>query len=128
MNNIAIIGAGAWGTALAIQAQRAGRRVTLWARDPDRARDIAATRRNPNLPGATLPVEITVTNTMLTADLLLLAVPVQHMRAVATGLPPGPVAICAKGVELGSLNPDHPDRVLPAEEVAWLARILWASQ
>jgi phage repressor protein C with HTH and peptisase S24 domain len=34
----------------------------------------------------------------------------------------------AKSVELGSLNPDHPDRVLPAEEVAWLARILWASQ
>ncbi|HJS87866.1 MAG TPA: 2-dehydropantoate 2-reductase N-terminal domain-containing protein, partial [Acetobacteraceae bacterium] len=38
MNEIAVIGAGAWGTALAIQANRAGNAVTLWARDPARAR------------------------------------------------------------------------------------------
>ena len=103
MNNVAVIGAGAWGTALAIQAHRAGRRVILWARDPARAREMAETRRNPNLPSAVLPAEITVTNTLPTADLLLLAVPVQYLRAVAADLPPGPVAICAKGVERGTL-------------------------
>ena len=103
MNSIAVIGAGAWGTALAIQAHRAGRRVTLWVRDPDRAREIAATRRNPNLPSATLPAEITVTNILPTADLLLLAVPVQHLRAVASRLSKAPEAICAKGVELDTL-------------------------
>ena len=59
-----MIGAGAWGTALAIQATRAGNRVTLWARDPARAAVLAATRENPRLPGVTLPEAITVT-TML---------------------------------------------------------------
>lgn len=104
MNNIAIIGAGAWGTALAIQAHRAGRSVTLWARDPARAHDIAATRRNPHLPGVALPADITVTNIMPVADLMLLVVPVQHLRAVANRLPPeGAVVVCAKGVELGTL-------------------------
>ncbi len=117
MNSIAIIGAGAWGTALAIQAHRAGRNVTLWARDPDRARDIAATRRNPNLPGAILPAEIIVTNKLPSADLLLLAVPVQHVRAVAASLPKGAVAICAKGVELGTL-------ALPLEIILRPAAIL----
>jgi phage repressor protein C with HTH and peptisase S24 domain len=34
----------------------------------------------------------------------------------------------AKTIELGSLNPEHPDRVLPADHVVWLARIMWASQ
>ena len=103
MNSIAIIGAGAWGTALAIQAHRAGRRVTLWARDPERAREIGATRRNPNLPRAVLPAEIAVTNTIPTADMLLLVVPVQHMRAVVASLPPAALVVCAKGVELGTL-------------------------
>ncbi len=46
MNSVAVIGAGAWGTALALQAHRAGRRVTLWARDAARAAEIARTREN----------------------------------------------------------------------------------
>ena len=117
MNSIAVIGAGAWGTALAIQAHRAGRRVTLWARDPARAREIATTRHNPNLPSAVLPAEITVTNTLPTADLLLLAVPVQHLRAVAARLPACAMAVCAKGVELGTL-------ALPLEILACPAAVL----
>jgi glycerol-3-phosphate dehydrogenase (NAD(P)+) len=43
---IAVLGAGAWGTALAIQAARAGHEVGLWARDPARAAALAATREN----------------------------------------------------------------------------------
>jgi glycerol-3-phosphate dehydrogenase (NAD(P)+) len=104
MNSVAVIGAGAWGTALALQAHRAGRQVTLWARDPARAAAIAATRENPRLPGVTLPAEIAVVSALPRADLLLLTVPMQHLRAIAAGLPPGgPLVCCAKGIEADSL-------------------------
>jgi glycerol-3-phosphate dehydrogenase (NAD(P)+) len=104
MNSVAVVGAGAWGTALAIQAFRAGRQVTLWARDPARAAAIASSRHNPRLPGHALPAPIAVTHALPSADLLLLAVPLQHLREVAGRLPPGgPVAVCAKGVETGTL-------------------------
>jgi len=61
MSKVAVIGAGAWGTALAIQAARAGNGVTLWARDPVRAQALAGTRENPRLPGVKLPGAIEVT-------------------------------------------------------------------
>jgi glycerol-3-phosphate dehydrogenase (NAD(P)+) len=95
-SRVAVIGAGAWGLALAMQARRAGRTVTLWARDPAR---IGA-----RLPGIALPAEIAVTGTLPAADLVLLAVPLQHLRGVAAGLPPGgPLICCAKGIEAGTL-------------------------
>jgi glycerol-3-phosphate dehydrogenase (NAD(P)+) len=116
MSRIAIIGAGAWGTALAIQAARAGREVTLWARDPARAGDIAMRRENPRLPGIAIDKAITVTADFatLSADLFLLAVPVQHLRAVAQGLPAGPAVICAKGIEAAT-------GLMPSEMLAELA-------
>jgi glycerol-3-phosphate dehydrogenase (NAD(P)+) len=107
MSSIAVIGAGAWGTALAIQAARAGAQVTLWARDPDRAAAIAAARENPRLPGCRLPDAITVTAALPAgADACLLAVPMQHLRGVLTQLPPGagPLVVCVKGVETGTLR------------------------
>ncbi len=105
MNSVAVIGAGAWGTALAIQALRAGRAVTLWARDPDRAAAIASSRHNPRLPGHALPAPIAVTTQPPAADLVLLAVPLQHLREIAARLPPGgPVVVCAKGVEANTLQ------------------------
>jgi glycerol-3-phosphate dehydrogenase (NAD(P)+) len=105
MRRVTVIGAGAWGTALAVQAVRAGGAVTLWARDPARAATIAAERVNPRLPGVALPADLRVTDTLAgcDADLLLLAVPVAHLRAVAARLPAGPVVVCAKGVEAGTL-------------------------
>lgn len=104
MNEVAVIGAGAWGTALAVQAARAGRRVALWARDPARAAEMAATRRSPRLPGVVLAPAITVVSQLPEAPVTLLAVPLQHMRAVAAGLPgAGIVAVCAKGVEGATL-------------------------
>ncbi len=105
MNRVAVIGAGAWGTALAIQAARAGNEVTLWARDPARAAAIAATRENPRLPGIRLPGAIAVTAELpAQADAMLLVVPVQHMRAVVAKLPPSgpPLLVCGKGVEAGT--------------------------
>ena len=84
MSSVAVIGAGAWGTALAMQAARAGNSVTLWARDPTRAATIAASRENPHLPGMRLPDPIAVSSALPSAaDLALLAVPTQHLRGVA---------------------------------------------
>jgi glycerol-3-phosphate dehydrogenase (NAD(P)+) len=104
MSDVAVIGAGAWGTALAIQAARAGGRVVLWARDPARAALIQATRENPRLPGHRLPDDIAVTFRLPAADLVVLAVPLQHLRGVALELPPGgPLLCCAKGVEAATL-------------------------
>jgi glycerol-3-phosphate dehydrogenase (NAD(P)+) len=105
MSSIAVIGAGAWGTALALQAARAGNRVVLWARDPVRAASIAASRDNPRLPGVQLPPEIAVTAMRPTAaDLTLLAVPMQFVRATLPHLPAAPLVLCAKGLETGTLR------------------------
>jgi glycerol-3-phosphate dehydrogenase (NAD(P)+) len=104
MNSVLVVGAGAWGTALALQAHRAGRRVTLWARDPSRAAALADARENPRLPGVRLPQAVEIITEFPDADLVLLAVPLQHLREVAATLPPGgPLVCCAKGIEMGTL-------------------------
>src|ERR1700712_5466388 len=61
-NSVAVIGAGAWGTALAAVAARAGRDVILYARDAASAASIAGTRANPKLPDLRLPANIAITN------------------------------------------------------------------
>src|SRR5215472_13835795 len=96
MSRIAVVGAGAWGTALAIQAERAGNNVSLWARTvPPIAR----------LPGVQLPATISVSAGMpQSADLTLLAVPMQFMRPVLPDLPRAPVVACAKGLETTTLK------------------------
>lgn len=107
MNDIAVIGAGAWGTALAVQAARAGNRVRLWARDPERGAMLNRTRENPRLPGVLLADNIAVDHDIRAgAAAYLLVVPTQHLRAVIAGLPLGArnLVICAKGVEAGSLR------------------------
>lgn len=102
MSSLAVIGAGAWGTALAIQAARAGTEVTLWARDPTRARAMAQTSENPRLPGVTLPPTVHITpNLPSNPGPKLLAVPLQHLRPIAAQLS-GPFVCCAKGVETGT--------------------------
>lgn len=116
MSDVVVIGAGAWGTALAIQASRAGNRVTLWARS--HAATIAATRVSPRLLGYPLSPSIRVTGDMpASADLILLVVPTQHLRAILPGLPAGPVVVCAKGLETATrhlplevLQDVHPGR------------------
>ena len=64
---IAVVGAGAWGTALANCAARAGREVTLWARDPAAVADMVATRESPRLPGVRLDERVAATGAI--ADL-----------------------------------------------------------
>jgi len=109
-NSVAVIGAGAWGTALAGIAARAGRTVTLYARDASHAERIASHRENPRLPGVRLVDEITVTHDRAMAgraDIVLIATPAQHLRAALDGLAPHlreatPVIACAKGIEHGT--------------------------
>ena len=109
-NSVAVIGAGAWGTALAAVAARAGREVTLYARDAAAARQIAASRLNPKLPGIRLAAEIAITDDLARAaacDVILLVTPAQALRQSMTVLAPHlaaatPVIACAKGIERGS--------------------------
>ena len=108
-DRITVLGAGAWGSALANVAVRAGRRVTLWARDPETAATMARTRESPRLPGVRLDDGVAVTGdiaSMATADAILVAVPAQVLRPVATALAGArgaiPVIACAKGIEQGT--------------------------
>jgi len=112
MRTVGIIGAGAWGTALATVAARAGLAVTLYARDPAMVDTVNRHHRNETrLPGIDIDPSIAATDDIGRAarnDLVLLAVPAQTMRATATaataaGIAPGtPLVICAKGLERGS--------------------------
>jgi glycerol-3-phosphate dehydrogenase (NAD(P)+) len=109
-NSVAVVGAGAWGTALAAVAVRAGRGVTLHVRNAAAAAEVAASRINPKLPGVMLTSEITVTADLALAarsDIILLVTPAQALRAAMTALAPHltaatPVIACAKGIEHGS--------------------------
>jgi glycerol-3-phosphate dehydrogenase (NAD(P)+) len=108
--SVAVIGAGAWGTALAMVAARAARNVTLWARNPEHATRIASSRDNPRLPGVRLAPEIIITSDLALAaraDMLLIAVPAQHLRGAVNMLAPHlekpvPIIACAKGIEHGT--------------------------
>jgi glycerol-3-phosphate dehydrogenase (NAD(P)+) len=109
-NSVAVIGAGAWGTALAGVAARAGRDVILCARSAESAAQIAATRANPKLPGATLDASVGVTCDIAraaAADIILIATPAQNLRTAVTTLAPHlakakPLIACAKGIERGT--------------------------
>ena len=112
ISSAGVIGAGAWGTALAQVCARAGLTVTLWAREPEVAEDIAATRINSRfLPGVELDNAIDVTTDLADLspwDIILAVPPAQHLRSTLTafsgvardGLP---VILCSKGVEQGTL-------------------------
>ena len=108
--SVAVIGAGAWGTALAGVAARAGRDVVLYARQPERAAEISATRANPKLPGARLDANVEVTGDIAraaAADIILIATPAQNLRDAVAALAPHlaratPVVACAKGIERGT--------------------------
>ena len=105
---IGIVGGGAWGTALAQSARRAGRDVLLWAYELDTVQEINEHRANRvYLPGVNLDKGIRATAKtaeMATCDVLLMAVPTQYTRAISGEIGPylkadTPVLACAKGVE-----------------------------
>jgi glycerol-3-phosphate dehydrogenase (NAD(P)+) len=102
-----VVGAGAYGAALALATARAGREVLLWARDEATIAAIGRMREAPRLPGVALPETVRATGKLSDleeADALLVTVPTQSLRqvcaAMAHGLPAGrPVISAAKGIE-----------------------------
>ena len=105
--HIAVVGAGAWGTALANVIARAGRNVLLAARDRAGAEALTARRESPRLPGAHLDERVGVAPLAPEVgryDAILLAVPSQQLRDAARAIAPElrkgtPVIACAKGIE-----------------------------
>jgi len=131
---IAVLGAGAWGTALAnAAAARAGRDVVLWARDAAHVDEMARERENRRrLPGVALAVNVAPQADLATAvagaDVVLAVAPAQAMRDLATRLqglaPPNvPVVVCAKGIERGTdlLMSDVVAQCLPGQLTAILS-------
>ncbi|MBU4434127.1 MAG: NAD(P)-dependent glycerol-3-phosphate dehydrogenase [Alphaproteobacteria bacterium] len=112
-NHVGVIGAGAWGTALAQVCARAGLTVTLQAREAEVVQSIAERRENTLfLPGVTLEPEIAAVAEMAalaSCDLILAVAPAQHLRSALKALAPHlragvPVVLCSKGVEQASLK------------------------
>jgi glycerol-3-phosphate dehydrogenase (NAD(P)+) len=133
MRTAAIIGGGAFGTAMACTARRAGLEVRLWAREPEVVASVNAGNGNPLfLPDTALEPGIAATchlaEVIETADLVLLAVPSQFLRGIAEelgqGLRPGtPVVSCSKGIERRTcaLMPEVIAEALPQARIAVLA-------
>jgi glycerol-3-phosphate dehydrogenase (NAD(P)+) len=94
LSRISILGAGAWGTALALSlARRGGHELCLWSHSPLLAEQLTDLGENlPYLPGYTLPVDIHVTadlpRAIFEADILLCVIPSQHLRGIITDIAP----------------------------------------
>ena len=105
---IAVLGAGAFGTALAVTLAQAGREVQLWARDAGHVASMTATRRNEaRLPGVILPENITITSLVpRQAQVVLLALPMQALRLSLPDLAPAlnglPIVACCKGIDMAT--------------------------
>ncbi len=152
MQHVGVIGAGSWGTALAFVCARAGRQVSLWARDPETVRRIIATGENHTyLPGRLFPQNIdlhTDLDFLQTCDVVLLATPAQSTRYIAQDiyrifqkktshampiLPP--FVVCAKGIEqkdkdghAGKLMSDVLAETLPGAPIAILSGPTFATE
>ena len=130
--NIGILGAGAWGTALALTIHRAGRDVRLWAREPEVVRSIESRRENSLfLPDVQVAPAIQVTAdaaSLMSCDVIVVVTPAQHTRALLLNLahvwPQNlPVVIACKGIEIvtGKLMSEVVAEVLPGRPVAVLS-------
>jgi glycerol-3-phosphate dehydrogenase (NAD(P)+) len=111
VNRIAVLGGGAWGTALAETAVRAGRSVTLWEFDARNAEHLTKLRQSKFLPGFNIDDRIVVTRELgeaAKADAILVVVPAQQaVRSVLTAIEAHiakgtPLVVCAKGIEHGT--------------------------
>jgi glycerol-3-phosphate dehydrogenase (NAD(P)+) len=139
ISHIGIIGAGAWGTALAQAVRAAGSDIVLWAFEQEVTDGINAGHENAlYLPGVPLDPAIRATSVLeeaAAADAVLLVTPAQHLRRVtaelAPALPSGaPVVICSKGIEQGTtaLMSEIAAETLPGHPVAVLSGPTFASE
>ena len=112
MKKVTVLGAGSWGTALAILLQKIGHDVTMWGRTEDGILDVARERVNPRfLPEVTIPEELRVTDdldyAMSRPEILVLSVPSQALRSVLKQIEQRirhdvVIVNTAKGLEVGS--------------------------
>lgn len=140
IRNIAVVGGGAWGTALAITASRAGLPVILWAREPEVVQSICDTHQNHLfLPGYALPKEVRAEGDLAVAvadaDAVLLVVPSQFLRGTCQRLagllkPGAAVVICCKGIERksGLLLASVVEEALPGHPIAVLSGPTFADE
>jgi glycerol-3-phosphate dehydrogenase (NAD(P)+) len=139
MIRLAVIGAGAWGTALAVLAARAGCQVVLWARRPALAAELRGARENAAyLPGIALDPAIRIESDLgaaLAADAVIYAQPAQHFRDFCRGAAPfwragSALVIAAKGIEIGTgtLLNEIAAEVLPAAHTAVLSGPSFAAE
>jgi glycerol-3-phosphate dehydrogenase (NAD(P)+) len=139
LQSVGIVGAGAWGTALAITSRRAGRDVLVWAYEPQTLSDINQNHRNETyLPGVALDPAIEATgrlNEVANCDLLLIVTPAQHVREIAEELAPylkpsQPLVICSKGIEqtTGKLISQVLAEIVPECEVSVLSGPSFAAE
>ena len=107
---VAVIGSGAWGTALAIRLHKNGHEVTMWTFEKELIPEMETTRRNPRLPGALLPAGLSVSADYACArgcKMVVIASPSAPMRSVCRGVAPyidedAVVVSVTKGIELGT--------------------------
>ena len=136
---IGIVGAGAWGTALAMVARRADCAVTIWAHEDKTVAAINERHENPDfLPDVNLDPEIRATTDLAEvagAEAILLVTPAQFLRGTASRLAPlmradSPVVVCAKGIELGTgaLMTEICAEVLPGHKRAVLSGPTFAAE
>ncbi|MBX7540068.1 NAD(P)H-dependent glycerol-3-phosphate dehydrogenase [Qipengyuania sphaerica] len=124
-----VLGAGAWGTALAQMVASDGREVLLWAREAELVEEINTRRTNSTyLPAADLAASIRATNDlaeMAMLDALLVVTPAQHMGSVLEAMPAQPrdMILCSKGIEAGTgrLMNDVARDVAPDSQIAVLS-------
>ncbi len=133
MSRIAILGGGAWGTALALTAARVGHDARLWARDADTVEAVNARSENPAfLPGAKFDVKISAgtdaDTVMRGASMILAVIPAQSLRPALEQLAPAipanvPLVLCAKGIERasGKLLSQVTAEILPQNPIAVLS-------
>ncbi len=138
VEKIAVLGSGAWGTALALAQVRAGRKTVLWGRSVNTVNEINnSLKNNDYLPGVTFDMAIEATTdaqaALRDATLILAVIPAQTLRSVIIGLrnlvPKGvPIVLCAKGIEgdtgmlmsavLADCLPDNPPAALSGPSFA----------
>lgn len=134
LNKIAVIGAGSWGTSLAMLAADAADEVILWTPDAKQVKELCETRRNPILVESAPPLADNIFPTLelprcLDAALMLVVVPSVAMRSVAErlrdgGLSPRTVVVsCTKGIEQGThmLMTDVLKQLLPGNIIGCLS-------
>ena len=132
MVKVGIVGAGAWGTALAVTAHRAKNTVRIWDYKPEAVEQINQTHTTPYFPTMTLPESIVgepnLERVVADSDVVLLVVAAQHTRSVLHQIKPflkpeTPLVLCAKGIELstGYLLSEIAQEVIPEATLAVLS-------